>query len=1671
MAIPEVEIGPVTIDDAPEPIQGGGGSPVSIDVNGGNSVALQDSDAATRAYKAALGAVKYNVDYPTLKQAIQNNQEEDARNKISSQLSFENEMLRNKLITDVAIKRGSSLTPQDIALIDQNMDTLSVSNDPTSVFEELYARQHVAEVPKAAEKLDSADFKKAVATNPQLVQAYQNASSTLVAKREYIQTELQNIEHMVSEQGWVPFIADQLKQFVPGYNTIKQRSNVDGVGFLDGGLLGENLEKQRKALMALPFPEFKTEFKKSVAKLKEDNPSLAYAFAASMLGQNFQEMATKDLFDAVDAASLAPIAKGLGKAATLPFRAVRGAYEDVAKAAANTDVSKPKMIEATGDVKTAAVKEITQNMIDETGGTADPVKRATDSLYTTLKVDTDNLVSNPGTATQNIVTKFEEQQNHFIEALQEAITNSAYVIRNHALEDVEKAVQIGLEQTYKYYPGLKNNLLDVVGPFFEKNTKTYHYGMDYGDLHGLLFTEAETANNWAVKNGFQNFEIHRKGLGYYIRAYKNFDENETFARNLAMETPGAKDPESFLDAWGVNALRTPEETLSQAHRANRLIAAYTPARIQKVMAEQAKYIKDLARGYVKMDLATGEELPRFQRYKLSPSQIKNRWNDWKGVVEQARNTVDPEGDGIPGYFYKDNAELDYAYMKKVGRLPDVYERQAYFAFKRLAEGDRMLRNIAVYRNKVRLGVETHTAKYKLRNGEEVETAPFDGARREDFPVSESDNILIFDENGKPHNLALNNVVKNKKRADKWRQDVKEGRATIIEIYDTESKPLTKVPGAENSRIRYVMTYNSKSKPIDFEQVPRRGGGHFEYNYDHYIKQAKLTPAFDNARKVFKVWYEGDNTLMPISIRAMGKEIVEHLENVRKALKEGDRTAARQAAAKLPISWDEIDGWFKPQKDAKTGEVNPARFSLNEPFQLIKKGEMIADKDNELPFRYMSDDQKSSLFVDGTKHGSMARQSQVEYTGQRDADLLYTINNEGTQSNPVFNWERANMVDPISSMNRALSKIINSTYIDDYKIYAYENWLRHAENYLKDPLNARTSPFWSFSKGEYKNNVPAEILNRLENSRQRIKQLIGIPSPTDAALQRFTQTMADYIYNRLGNNGILLATTEKLSESEILKDPIGAMRSFVFHLTLGLYNIPQILTQAQTYAAIIGISPMHAPMGTAGALMTLWARKNRDPRWLDMLDAKLSRLNVPGFHSWKPGEFKESMTLMDKTSFDVVQGEYASLDRLAGVKIATSALGDIIEGGTMFFKGGEKMVRYGAWHTAYKEFRTVNPTANIGNTELQKIQQRADLLYGNMSRASSSAIHEGVWSIPTQFVAYQLRQWELFTGKRLNWKERAGLLTSYGAFYGVTVPASLLLPIPFAEVIRDKAREYGYVVGQNWYSTLFYEGGLSTLFAALTGGGEQSKGTHYNVAERWGLQGFPQIRDALRTDHSTIAVMTGAVGTKFQNILYASDPYWQMIKGYMGMSGFSNDPADPKYFRPGNAEIIEMLKEIGSVKNTWQFASAMDTGDWLSKRGTLVEKGVSPYDAVFRYISGLQSQDASDASQMFNSLKDQEDRRKYGLKRFIEYYQRAARLTGSDDKAGAEAFGKAFSWLRVTGWTPDKLPEALGIANRGVEDLITRAQFDYYVRKAVPEQAEQLADTYRQIQELNASKGK
>lgn len=1625
-----------------------------------------------------------------------------------------------KLILD-SVNKESPLTDDEKAGVFGLVSDLNTKTNPDTVLETAYGKQFIAQLDRTAENNPGNNvLDKATMQDPEAVATILNNHGDLITKNQIVQTLLQNASDAYKNQGWFSWGTDVAKSMIPGYSDYMLRGNDPNIGIFAGGGLGQNLRKQMQDLYDLPVDEFHTKLKGIAENLEKSDPSQAIAFLQAMQGQSYKQELSNTLQLPVSVATTLPVVEGaklgyrLTKEAvsgTTPLADVARASTDMVRAAGDPEATRSTIEAAAGDLQESAISRVTANSVADNSGVTPPARAAIESLATTYRADNENILANPGHLGQDLVNRIVEASNKVFGAFSHAVATASKVARIPDVLSNETVVRAVVDHIKDAYPGLRNTVLDVSKPYKDPVSNTHLIDLYVGQSDGTYFKNRQVAQNFIDNQGLdgtigegaaekytkasvaiskindniagaqkiidkneaslktssvapdkaqeqidlarqyiedqktelntwnaarQTARVEQQGLGYYVKVTKPIDETQPAIRQALAETSFTKLPDSpisqFFNNW-IAKYRTPEEVLSKAERQNRLITTYAPSIYFKVFEDNAENIKKLQAG-------------RFSRGR-------QRWEEWQRGLENAQQLADPDetGPNKKGYFFKNPAEMDTYWQQWFQRLPDEQETAAYFEFKRGMEIDRMFRNIAEHRNQQRLGAETIKLVTADADGKNVYSPEFSGVYRTVLPGAE-DNILVMG-----NKLGDEKVLPLDRQTTKWKKetqgDIDNGHARLIEMYAPEFRPLEGFGNVGDSRVRYVLAYNSESRPLDWNHIARRGGGHIQYDYDWYIKQAKIK--HDDVGNRF--WYEGDTTVMAAGHRSVGSAVANHLNEVRKFLKEGNVTAAADYSNQhLHIDWDKIHSWFVGARNAD-GKYEPPRLSLTEDIQLVPRNTKIVDIDNNLRNKYTN-------FKDGTREGSLARQNRIEFTEERDNYDLLQAELTGTKDNPLYNVSPAKIIDPITMMNRGFEKIVRSNFMDDYKTMAVEHWIKQAAPYLDaHSMNEiYSSPFYYFMEGKFRNGVKKSnpgLQARLEASKYHTMQLIGQPSLTDGLLHSASQKLSDLAVNAIGPKGQVLTPTAALP---FLRDPFKYVRSVAFNMKLGLFNIPQFIVQAGNYSNILGIAGYkYASPGTLGAQLHFWTRLNKHPNIINHLDSIATKFYLPGIAQWRPGEFKEAWEELNKTGFTNVRGDYAMVDSTTNNKIVTSGGAKFLDWGQTPFKLGEQNSRFGAWYTAYKEFRDANPTGRITDDDRAKILQRADLLNVNMSRASSSALNKGVWSVTTQFYSYQMRLFELFFGSRLTKTEKARMFATNALLYGVPM-ATGLTGLPIADWMRQKATEEGYVVGYDYLKSMLMEGLPAAIGAVVTGEGDPQAGTWYNVGDRFGTRGFEFLGNLSQSDKGYLDIIGGPVYQITKDTISQTDGFAHAMISLMHRDG--------KAFPMTVDDLIDPLRDISSVNTAYRDYAIANAGRWVSKNDAYLADA-SGWNALVSSTLGLSDQKIDDIQILHNSEHSQAEYEKDIENRFRKEFRRGLlALKNNDPEMSKKFFTRAQAWLEIGGYREDLIPSLINKALSDNESIAKKLDWSFYISKAPDDEAKTRLDAYRKLQFIKNKKG-
>lgn len=1637
----------------------------TIPINMEPGIDLGDTDLNTvspavadkRANKAAFGD---SADYNNAYSDILGGRERDLRATIAAE--------RNQATaSDMADFISTRKSPLDLEEINAKFNT---KQNPNSVFEDNYARQYVNYFSQPPGDFVDADengtWHQMTTVAPEYIDRLNSISYNTKALQEVLRTGLEDAKAARENQSYLGYGVDLAKSLTQLYPELKLRGGISGAEFGLG--LGTAMSNQRKALWDLPFNAAKTQYRNKLDQLIQDNPAMAEQWATQMLGVSESDEFVNNLYTAaapIDLFQGAMLLKdvAVGGKAIAEAITVRNMSKELVKAPDVTTVPLKAAAADAAGLNDASAQFRAANKLMDLPGT-DQVKETIDSFQSALKSDMSRATSRPGNYGSEILNRIQEAYTQSTDKMINAITNVARVQRIGDVLASETVVKAAWNEIRENYKGLNNSILQLNEPKVDLLNGGYSVDMILGRADGTFFSSMDEARAWAALNdinishynGVPALRGKKKtgayllqapeeivsnlgvtGKKFYLALNKPLRETDNLIRDSLLETNASKDVnKGFLNSLGLPAwVRTPEEVLDRQQRTNRLTAVYAPGILKQVLTDSMKEVRQ-ARGrwrggfnlpLVMKNLGKGSEFERFMQLTLEK--------------------VDPET-GRPGFEWSDVPAVDTAFRQMIGRPAEPLEVEAYFGYQRGLAMDWSFRNLALYRNMRRVGGETHSLYYFDEARNKIASDPFVGVVHKSMPDANAQAapILLMDDSG--HRIYMTNGIHNSARGRAAIKGLSTGEYKLIELYNRDLRPLNGFKSLTDENIRYALTKNVETRPLEFQQIPRQKGGHIVYDYDHYIKQANISveTAFREKKPFYR--YEGDNTLMPIGNRLMGNDLVKGLNEVREALASGDLGKAKLAGSKLPIPWEDLHSWFYPKR-GPGGKMMPARFGFQEEFHVVPRNKSIKDIPNDWQSRYTHDGEYR--LRDGTSSGSLARQFQVEFSGERDAQTMYTIMNEGSRDKPVWSYKPAEFADPITVLNRSLSRVIDSLWLEDYKISSMEHWLQEAINvgaFKESTDDIRSAPFYHFMNTKLKSGLAPEVSQLLEAKRFMIKSFNGVPSSMQAWIDGVQQTLADTIY---GSTGLKRASAlvSKYGLTTITEAP-AFLRAAAYRADIGLFSIPQLIVQSMTYVSIFGIAGYgRAGQGTLGALLHQYSRFNRNPAILDALD----NIAVKMGH-YKPGEWKEAMEALSRTGFEHVGAESNTLMAHYNTepRIVKGSLGTFLDAGDAPFKGGERNVRYGAWYTAYKDFREAKPTGRITQKDLNDILLKADLYAGNMTKASKSALQMGPLAFPAQFLGYQMRLIELFTGKRLNTMQRARLFGTYALMYGVPVSASAVaLGLPINEQIKKYGLEHGYVDGENKIAEGIMDGAPAALIHMIF----QKR---YNIAERFGPNALDLYRDVLSGDKSFLSLFTGASGALVTNSFQAIDPFFDWARSFLNNDG--------KYIKVTPDTIAGVLKPIASANNVMRLGAAIGTGVWRSRNETPLKEGVSPLDAIMMSATGLQPMEASDARVIKDATETQKSLQNEAAFKFTREFQRGLQSLNNKDYDNASTyFANADAILSVYRYPQQKRDELLAQAVQG-QTMPDRMTWTYYLGREVPAGAEDSrVSTYSRIQQM------
>ena len=1554
----------------------GGGTTGSISINNPavqpNPLPEEVVKQRAEKYSFALGDKSPGVDQITLD--ISNGVEDVFRQQAAVQKEIELQNTKQKLLQEFASQQDTPLTPEDIAFFTKLSERELV--DPQTVLENAYARKFATSVAARGDVVEQAKRE-----DPEAVDQTFDVVESIISKKEIAQKHLEELEQQWENAGIVSNVLDYAKTFIPFWSNAHMMNELSGAQSSTSLLPGENILQQMEYLSLLSPEDFSREFGDAVREIARTSPVDAWNFANAYIQYSQSDAFIDTAFGAADVADVATA--GIVGAAR---RSLTGLAKATVKAAGKRTVAVDSTLAAAGDIDSAAAvmarKRGLQKIREgfDPHGNIDELASSAPSLF-----NPKSILNDPGRLAREQADRIEANLDSARENLLESLTLTPGVRTTE--EGLEIAFNEAQQRAKLEFRDLNNALLDIrhVLPDDSINNVA-SIDLDFGNTEGALFDTVSSALNHATdvyRFSEGDYQLVQQGNKWLIRVTRDVDETFDGVRRTLVRTEHA--PRADLINTFLGALRSPDDILPAYVTEGRKTSTFVVQELQRLIKEGANPIMNMS----KTEKESVGRILEINRYEKDPIT------------------------GQEGNFYKTVGELERSYEKNLNRLPSESEVAAYFNFVQLSDLDWVVRNLSFNRDLARQGVREYQFEVP---GLSTPTEWFKGKELDDIPWNDGhDGGVWFYDDSKKKGMYFRKEMADGARREQIRQLVQEKGYKVIQLAQPNERDFHKLNDVLPNRdqkgvaatINFLVVRAPKTKRLSWKLIPYRPGGHKVYQSNFMIKQANVE-AVDDGKYVYK----GDTPIVSINTEAEGKKFASRMEHARKLLVQRKEAEFDEYVTKnLPWTPEQFRGMF--YEISRTEGTTPY-LRLNSPITYTQNGESVADR-----LRNTSEDLNNifpGLENRGEQPYNIYGQLNQKFHQERGQDVPSIA--EGPQG--VLNVAQPHLVDPMTTINRSVGNIIRMRAMEDTQIQSTEWWIENFADVLDVPLDElRRNPTYHLYNPVYKAGADRSKVAAARNTRLATVNFLGVKSPMQEYTDWAKRKLVDSIYNTAGQRASNYVSNKELFQT---RDPAKYLRGIAFHTKLGLFNPVQLLLQAQSAAHAMAVTgnPARSMQALSGYYLMRSLAFTEDQGIINSIAKRATKLG------WKREDFLESYDEMRKSGILNVEGEVAWRDDQLEPNIFQSKAGWFLDKGTFFFKEGERVGRMMAWNISYLEWKKANPGKRITARERASILRRASDLNVNMTRDSNAMWQQGVLSIPSQFMTYQVRLAEQFLGKRLTNAEKIRALAVYSALYGlpVAVGAPLGFAWPWHEDIKQAAFEAGVDTNDGAIDVLF-NGAVNQILEGITG-------NEYNFGERYGPTGLSIFKEAFTGEKTAAEILLGASGSIGGDVFKTvNGALWSAIDVFTGEQSETLPILQ--------SDLIDAARNISSINNTYNTIQALTFNKFITKNGMYLGDA-DPMDA-FAAAIGLSPREISDGWIKLESMKELKTFQEDAKKEAIKWYRKGFQAESKEDQIAF--FKKAKAILILSGMQPHQLSEAFREAAPQVLPFVDQVNRDWY----------------------------
>lgn len=1444
------------------------------------------------------------------------------------------------------------------------------------------------------------------------------------------------IQKAEKAKGNFSVVGDYIESFVPlkTYNDVNNALTAALPEFKDEPwFTGNKLEALQKYLARQPVEEGARIIEKFGQTLIDENPVIAADILSTLKRNSAEDRFYLNVWDTIDVIDIAGMLKGgqiLKKALQAGGRTAKNVAEYIVessryanpksaveefnirmeKGARVDEIDNPAAsLEAAGDTSGAAAERATREaaLVNTTSASRKAMDASKELDLLEIPGSFETVVSVPTfynpelwwSGANRLATRYSEAALRRIRKMTEdymhvgkGLLKDPILVERLTLGQIRQGMADVLERAKVEFPEASHAVLDAhpilnAAEFnpngtLNSNIVAIRFGRSSGELFPSHFAANAFAQRVLRKHANSGWAVRHNGSGeYFVELYKPIDETALTIRGVELED-FEKTPESFINTLA-GWFRGANQKISSSQTQSRNVVVHSRAYLQGQLKKAFKEIGTIRKGAL---------------------------NELRSVYEEMRmdRTFDNTLIGFTERF-----------RRKHNKFPSEKQIKHYYTYKHLNELDYVLRDFGWYRDKVRHGIEKFSLDYRFINdqgqGQFFRTPEFEGVRLTDFPEIMDDARVMINQNKENVSIIPLRLISETDMAE-FRKKFKTGELSIVQVANQNLNPLKDVT-SQNRLVSYVITDNYKTNPIGLHNAPNVPGGHVVNRFDNYVKSGSFHVSDDGV-----VTYQGDVALFNVPTSAEARKVEELMETARKKYNEQAPDFEKFIKEKLgefytPESFRHL---YEP-KILANGQVKEPPLNPKAPFVFVKSGARTTDATN-FDYRNIFPDQ---TFVDSVDNPhNIFRDVDKKFGGERgeaeDTLRPVRVTDQGVLRDVDFGNNLHiidnTLVDPIKTLQDAVSNSLRGRLLADYKIKSVEDFIREFGDTLEASAEElRANPVLHFHEARFKQNYPDKNkIGAATNMRRTVLELLGTKTELAKHIDYVGDKMQSYAFEKAGIKGYNFVSDWAIST---VSDPTKFMRSFAFHTKLGLFNPVQVFLQAQSAINAVAISPKNGLKATALAFPMRGMIVSGNPKVIRGMAEKVAK--VTGMST---DEVLEIYETGNRSGYFTIEGEVAVKNDIDDPKLFKGAAGTFIDKGAMFFNEGERMVRLTSWATAMMDWRRIdgNKFRKIDNRAVGEILEIAKRYSLNMTAEAGASWQKGIAAVPTQFFSYQARLFEQFFDGKIPLDAKMRLVTVYSAMYGlpVTLGASLVPIWPMQEDIKQRLIEHG-IDYSDFALKSIVDGLVPTMINSIAG-------TDFQFAERYGPGGLSIFKEIWDGDKGVADLIFGASGSitaqAAETTMNSLAELYPSLKAIAGVANVDNDPQPDVLW----GSLVKTLREVSSVNQGMALYMALNTGIWYSKNGTRLAN-VTPEEATFMALTGMKKEEMSRANLLMNVMKKTGEYEKTLRKRSRDLIKMG--LSSNDFKVTQQYFDRARAYWIGAGLDPLKIYEEIGKASR------------------------------------------